>query len=151
MAAGTVSPTRLLDRVNVIASAVGALTGRVYQGKKRFAEVDNLEQDIRALTAETEGVFGFWMGPRRAGKPTERGTITIVGTLLVNLPKDTTTDCNSAYEVAEALLRALMLQSNFTSQGAGISEGSYQLVDDSLEDGIAEFDFEVTYEIGSCS
>jgi hypothetical protein len=151
MAAGTFAPTRLLDRIGVVAAAITALTDRVYQGKKRFSEAENLEENIRALTAETQGYFGFWMGPRREGKVTERGTVTVLGLLVLNLPKDSTSDCNSAYEVAETLLRALKLQSNFSSQGAAFKEGSYQIVDDSLEDGIAEFDFEVTYEIGSCS
>lgn len=150
MAAGTVTATKLMDRIKVVAEAVAALTGRTFQGKKRFSEAENLEELVRALTAETQGYFGFWLGPRIGRKPTERGSVVVNGSLLVSLPKDDTSDVNSAYEVADTLLKALLTQSNFSNIGIGISEGSWEPVSDDLEDGIAEFEFKLTYEAGLC-
>ncbi len=135
-----------MDKVAVAAATVTAVSGRVYQGKKRFAEVDSLEGNVRALTAETQGYFGFWLGPRVSNGNYHPGACTVYGELLVRLPKDTTSDVNSAYEVAEALCKALSQEATFRLVGKPLTI-EYELVDDEFEDNVASFQFTMNYEL----
>ena len=62
MPTGTTLPTKTLDRIVTIASANSGITSaRVARGYKRFADTDNLEALVAALTPETQGYFSAWL------------------------------------------------------------------------------------------
>ena len=146
MPAGTSPPTKVMDLIKTAAAGVTAIGAtRVFQGKKHFSESDNLEGSIRALTAESQGYFSFWLAGRKSADQYHVGAMDVAGQLLVHLSTDATTDFNVGYEVAEALLKAFSLESTFSKTKP--LECAYVNVSDGLEDGIAEFDFALSYEL----
>jgi hypothetical protein len=145
---GSTQPTKLLDQIAVVVGAITGIGARVAQGKKRFSEVQNLEADILALTEQSQGYFAFKLGGRSAGNQTVMGGVDVDGILLVHLDKDTTTDANTLFDLAESIVAALGRESNFTSVGARPSKINYIESDDDFEDGIAVFIFACSYEVG---
>lgn len=136
MAAGTILVTKTLDRIKTIATGISGIgASRVFQGYRRFADSENLENLIAALTAETQGYFFFWF--KGGGGGVEGGaydgghTFSVGGVLLVNLPKDTTTDENSAIELAESLKDALLVMDSYSTGEGKPKEILYGL--DALE------------------
>jgi len=113
MAAGTTIYTKTLDRVLAVAKSIAAIgNSRAFQGYKRFADGDNLEASIAALTAETQAYF-FCVLDDLAVKENDAPGFTILGELIVSTPKDTTSDLNAAYDVAVSLATELKKRSNF--------------------------------------
>lgn len=149
MAAGTVNVTKILDAIGVAVAAVTGMAGaRTFQGYKVFGESENLNDDVRALTAQSQGYFDFDLGPRSAGSAIGMGEMKVVGELRARLPKDTTTDVNSVYELAERVLRACMLEATFSGSGGQVKSGSYSIRDDEHKDSVVIFDYELTYGLG---
>lgn len=126
----------------------GMASTRVAQGKRRFSETENLEEVIRAMTAETQGYFAFKPATRDTGTQTDTGTFSISGVLYYNLPKDVTTTTDDLVDLAEAVMTALGVESHYASAGGKPIRGSYFEGEDLFEDGIAEFEFTQVFQVG---
>jgi hypothetical protein len=144
--------TNLLDKIAAQVATVTAIGARVYQGKKRLAESDNFEAAIRALNAESQGYFIFWLGPRTLRSLREPGSVEVHGVLVFYLPKDDTSDVNTAYDMAEEVAAVVGNINQFKAVGAGVNAITFEMVTDDIEDSIAEFQFTMTYDLGpNCS
>ncbi len=152
MATGTINITKTLDNIKAIAVTItGIGATRAKQGKLRLGETDNLESTVEALTAETQGYFVFWLADRGVDIVDQTGTVKILAELLVKMPKDTTTDTNSAIELAESLLTALLRESNYNTAGL-LKPTSGGYTDDGGKDtedgGICYFTFSLEFQTG---
>lgn len=113
MAAGTICVTKTLDRINVIVAAVSGIQA-VYQGYKRFTDAQNFYDIVGAGTSESNGWFYFWLkSSGHAFKLDTMPTFEVVGELLVPVVKNTSTDLNTAVQLAEAVKDALLLNTNW--------------------------------------
>lgn len=152
MAAGTDVVTRTLDAMATAVGAVSGMTARVYQGRKVFEDNENFENVIRALTAETQGALGLWLDGCTARGQTSPGEMNVVGLAGIRLPKDTSSDCNSLYELLRAIQRVLSLEATYQSIGSKPLEVTFaesEGPDDMAEcDGISWWDFTMRYDIG---
>lgn len=128
-------------------AAIGA--SRVFQGKKRFVDATDHGNDVRGLTAETQGYFTFWIGRRSSNAQAAEGELIVEGELEVRLPKDTTTDVNSAYDLAEAVTAAVGSDATFAALAAGVRPSGidWQEAEDGLENDIMTFAFTMRYQL----
>jgi len=124
MAAGTIGITKTLDQIKVVAAAVTGLTSaRVFQGYKRFTSAEDFYADVKALTAESQAFFSYWFfgaghGVHLGASGGSPPVFNVRGELVCSVNKDSSTDFNSAIELAERLKDALLLASNFTGFNA---------------------------------
>lgn len=142
--------TGLLATVKSAAEGVAGLAvGRVFQGRKVYAEGDTtLEDAIRDLTPHTEGVFAFWLGQRQIPDRMKPGQVTVQGQLFVQRPKDATDDMSTEYDFVELLAKALSDLTTFsTTRSLNVV---WECGDDGLEDSVAVYDFEMTYQVSAC-
>lgn len=145
------SLSTMLAAVNTAAAGVtGLSSGRVKQGRKWYAEsATPLESLVGALTAESQGYFFYWLGPRtigdRIGSP---GTATCYGMLFFKLDKDADSAMDSAYELAERLAKALSDPATFLA--SKVVEITYECGEEDRENSIAVFDFQMTYQVTAC-
>lgn len=148
MATGILPATKTLDAIAAAVKAIAAIgNSRVYQGKKAFLETESLEKDIVALDAETQGIFAVWLGTRLAVNDTTGGQLTVRGMLFAYMPKETTTDANSAYELAESVTKEMVKESNFTAISVRPDGCRYSEDEDEEFKGILVFNFEAVYAL----
>jgi hypothetical protein len=143
MPAGTTPPTKTLDRIVAIAGANAGITAsRVAHGYTRYAESDNLEALVAALTPETQGYFSAWLKDVTIAEY-EVFPAKIVGELLVSVPKDTSTDLNSAWDFAINFATSLAADANYLPGEAKPMRISFNLhtIDTVTRQGVAIFDF----------
>jgi hypothetical protein len=143
-------PTKALARIAARAATVTGITSnRVATGYKRWADSDDLERNIRSLTASTQGYF--WAGIESLSSSGCNGekSATISAELLVFVPKDVDNDMVSPWDLACDLQTAL---EDPTSYGAGENPPSVGITLKSFErregaGSIAHFDLsmEVKY------
>ena len=149
MAAGATITSKIVDVAVARCVAVAAIgAARTTQGKKRFAEGDDRHADVRALTAETQGYAHVSLVSRSYAGMLSSGSVEINVSLLIYLPKDTTTDANSALDLAENTLKSLMEDIPYNAVGGLNPTGSYQQVFDGLDDGVLEFTFSISVGTG---
>lgn len=154
MAAGTKVCTKCCDRIKAIVAGTGPVNAafvaafgagaslRVYQGPKRFDATEQFFRNIEALTAEVQGAFWFCYKGGRHGVNASIAEFSVMGELSVYLPKDTTTDANSAIELAESVKDALLLPANYSSGEGKPKEISFEFHVDWMESGgIGKFAF----------
>lgn len=152
MGAGARQPSRVLDRIAYQVGTIAAIGTRIAQGKRRFTELESsLENVVKALTAESQGYFAFYMSERSSGNQTEVGTMTVTALLFASLPKDTTSDVNSLSDLLEDVLKQLSIESNFSNIGARPASVTYAESPDNFEDGISVWEFTAVYKIGAVS
>lgn len=138
------------DETSTAVSPTGAVSLRVSQGKRRFAEIENFETIMQALTSETQGHFSCWLDERSSGTQelAMSGTATIVGLLYFRLPKDTSTDCVSLINTCESILGAITSDQLFSG---GVLDGSgarYKInVTDDPRDEIVVVEFEARFRV----
>ena len=143
MPTGTTLPTKTLDRIVAIASATSGITSaRVAHGYTRYADSDNLEALVAALTPETQGYFSAWVKDVTLAEY-EVFPAKIIGELLVAVPKDTTTDLNAAWDFAINFATNLAADANYLAGEAKPMRISFNLhsIDTITRQGIAIFDF----------
>jgi hypothetical protein len=148
MGAGTTAVTKTLDQCRQSLSAISGIT--VYQGKKRFSESDNLEETVRASTPEATGWISIWLEEYVGNNQTNMTQLTVGGLLVSFLPKDTTTDVNTLYDLVMACVTSLQREANFSmARPSGVT---VQRSIDELEDGVVEYDFRARFILGpTCS
>jgi hypothetical protein len=92
------------DEGETAVSPSGAVSSRLFEGKRRIAETENLEETVRALTAETQAVLIWYPIERVSGSNINlEGVFVVGGLLLVRLPRDTTTDLGDVLDLCEAI------------------------------------------------
>lgn len=144
MGAGTTTITKTLDQCRQALTVIPGLT--VYQGKKRFAEADNLEETIRASTPEATGWVSIWMEEYVGNNQTNMTQLTVGGLLVSFLPKDTTTDVNILYDLVFACVTALQKESNYSyARPEGVT---VQRSNDEIEDSIVGYDLRARFKLG---
>ena len=143
MPAGTTLPTKTLDRIVAIAGATSGITSaRVAHGYTRYADSDNLEALVAALTPETQGYFSAWLKDVTLAEY-EVFPAKIVGELLVAVPKDTSTDLNAAWDFAINFASSLAADANYLAGESKPSKITFTLhkIDTITRQGIAIYDF----------
>lgn len=129
MAAGTLIQTKTLDKVLAVAKGItGIGSSRAFQGYKRWTDAENKAGLIKALTAETQGYFHCML--KSAGSVDDTvadrpETFDIIGELQVGIAKDTSSDLNTAWELALSLSNALALNANFNEADRGLGIPQY--------------------------
>ena len=116
MGVGTNNVTKTLDRIGTIAATVtGIVAADVHQGYKRFFNEDEFYQEVLDLTAESKGVFSYWLRSHGESVKAEDAVFEVEGELLVNIDKDASTDANTAIELAIALKDALLVEGSYAA------------------------------------
>lgn len=150
MAAGLTVWTKTLDKVLAVAKANSGIgINRAFQGYKRWANNENLEDQIRGLAAETQGYFfcqlknAGYSDSTTSSRPEE---FSIAAELVVYVPKDTTTDLNAAWDFACGLAMELSSAANFNEADRGLGipvrcRFNLHNLDVVEKGGIAVFDF----------
>jgi hypothetical protein len=141
--AGTTLPTRTLDRIIAIAGANSGITAaRVARGYTRYADSDNLEALVAALTPETQGYFSAWLKDVTVAEY-EVFPARVVGELLIAVPKDTSTDLNATWDFVINFANSLAADANYVPGEAKPSRITFSLhaIDVVTRQGIAIFDF----------
>jgi len=150
MGAGAYVQTKTLDKVLVVAQGIAGIgASRAFQGYKRWTDGQNKQSLVRALTAETQGYFHCAL--KSAGTVDDTvsdrpETFDIMAELQVSVPSNTTTDLNSAWDLAISLSIELSKRSNFdgASNTLGIPQYarfSLYNIDVVRKGGIMVFDF----------
>ena len=143
MPAGTTLPTKTLDRIVAIAGANSGITAaRVARGYTRYADSDNLEALVAALTPETQGYFSAWLKDVTLAEY-EVFPARIVGELLVAVPKDNSTDLNATWDFAINFATSLAADANYLAGESRPARITFSLhaIDVVTRQGIAIFDF----------
>lgn len=149
--AGTTTPTMLMDLIKTTAATVTAIgSTRVFQGKKRFTDAQNHENDVRGYTEEGQAAFFFWINSVSEGAQTTTGECLITGYLEFNSNQNNTSDLNKAYDVCFNLQSALSQESTFATIGCrprnnGIKWERWE--NDDLSDNVLVFLFSLTYTL----
>jgi hypothetical protein len=116
MSAGTTAVTKSLDRAVAQAKTItGIGSARVYQGYKRWAEADNFEAQVRALTPLTQGYFSVWIDEITGGGKLGKQSFRLAGELAVTYTVESSVDLNSVWDLASALLDALQDQTVYVA------------------------------------
>ena len=107
--------TATLDRVIALAGAQAAIgTGRAFQSYKRFAEATNFEKDVELLAAQTQGYFFAELGRcERTQDGLDIPPFTIKGELVCHVPKETSSDLSSAWDLAIDIAEVLTTSTNY--------------------------------------
>ena len=127
---------------SVAVSLIAGVSKRISQGFKRWGDTENFEALAAALTSQAQGYF--WAAIKRVSSQggLRQRNIELAAELVVALPKDTSADLNTAWEMAMALRDDLELPSNFTDGEfpAKASVGLHKILDIETA-GILIFDF----------
>jgi hypothetical protein len=143
MPAGTTLPTKTLDRIVAIAGANAGITGsRVAHGYTRYADAENLQVLVAALTPETQGYFSAWLKDVTIAE-NEVYPARICGELLLAVTKDSSTDLNAAWDFAVNFAASLAADTNYQPGEAKPSRVAFSLhsIETISAQGIAIFDF----------
>lgn len=107
--------TATLDRVIALAQGVTAIgSNRAFQSYKRFAEATNFEKDVELLTAQTQGYFIAELGEcERSQDGLDLPPFTIKAELVCHVPKETSSDLSSAWDMAIDLAETLTTSTNY--------------------------------------
>ena len=143
MPSGTTLPTKTLDRIVAIAAANSGITGsRIARGYTRYADSDNLQALVAGLTPESQGYFSAWLKDVTLAE-NEVYPARIVGELLLSVPKDSSTDLNTAWDFVINFASSLAADANYQPGEAKPSRVAFSLhaIDTSSTQGIAIFDF----------
>lgn len=107
-----------LDRIEAIAKGIAGFgASRVFQGHKRWADAQNLENLVAGLTQETQGYFFFWL--REGGHGVDAGAIgsppifRVGGVVLIYQPKDVTSEYHGAIRLVESLKDAVLDKTSY--------------------------------------
>lgn len=118
-------------------SALGSVKGVTpYQGKVRLPDNTNLESLVKNLTAETECYAIVWMG-NCGKKPVDVGRCLLHCLVFFNLPKNTTSDCNSMYDKVDEIISLLAKDTTWSGNGTTVEEIYAEREDDELQDSVA--------------
>jgi hypothetical protein len=152
----TVAPTDswgwncLYEAGQIVAAAPGFdYTGSTFVGKKRYSDVEWLEQDIRALAAQTAGKAFLWVSGRDAGTQTEVGTVQLRGIISIHLP-NITSNCQQMINLMDSLVTVLNNEVSWRAVPAKPTKITYAERDreDALRDEIQDFDILITLMVG---
>jgi hypothetical protein len=103
------------DESETEVSPSGAVSNRLFEGKRRIAETENLETQARALTAYSQGLLAWWPVERTTGSDvSQQGLFIVGGALYVRLPRDTTTDMGTVLDLLETLGAAINQECSYT-------------------------------------
>lgn len=127
MAAGTTPLTKTLDRIHAQAAAQAGITAaRAFKGYKRWTDTEDFLELVRALTAENQGYFWVRIAGVNSEGSLQKHVWEFEAELAVYVPKDTTTDLNSAWDFAHTLAAALEDESAY-GDGEHVPRVSYAL------------------------
>lgn len=114
--------TKALDRVVAIAGGLGAIGERTAKGFKSYADGYNWQDEVKALNPETQGFFSAWLlGCNNLSQNMGEGVgiIRIAAELAVYVPKDVSSEMQSAWDLALDLADAIGTVANWEA-GEGI-------------------------------
>lgn len=147
MPAGTSVITMTSDAIATALSTVGGIV-TIWQGKHRDATATT-EDSVRAYAAEVQGLFYYKLRSRTARNQTTMGEVEFVGSMMIRLPKDDSSDCNPAYDLCEEACAALAKEANFVSSGTRPDSITWEPSNaDRHEDDVAVFEFRMRYLVG---
>lgn len=148
--AGTYLPAKVLD---LCTSMCNSITGiQAYQGRKVWTDAEDIESDVRALNAESQGRIWFWIQSRQGQTYSwQPYMVTIMGELLLRLDIHQSSACDILYDKVEEVAKALDNATQFAAAGAVPFGVTWQMIRDTPEDGVARFEFTANYKVGpSC-
>jgi len=148
MPAGTSVLTETADAIKAAVQLVNGVQV-VHQGKQRVAD-GGLEDAIRNLAEQNLGYFWFSLDERIAFTQTVVGEALFKGNLMVRLDKDTSSDCNEAYDLAERVASELAREGVFQSVGSRPKMIRFIPADVEgfqLEDNILVFEYDMRYTL----
>jgi len=145
--AGTYLPAKVLD---LCTSSCNAITGiQAYQGRKVWTDTEDVEGDVRALTAESAGRLWFWVQSRQGQTYTWQPYVVVIGgELLLRLDIHQSSACDVLYDKVEEVARALDNASVFSGVPAIPFGVTWEMMRDTPEDGVARFQFTANYKVG---
>jgi hypothetical protein len=112
--AGNTGPTKTLDRAVAQAKTISGLgSSRVFQGYKRWAESDNFDTLVQALTANTQGFLALWLAGLSDSGRLGSLTITIAGELTIPVAKESSSDLSTLWDFIESIRQALGSQAAY--------------------------------------
>jgi len=143
--------TILTKTADAIKAAVQLVSGVqvVYQGKRRETTGD-LEDIVRALQPQNQGIFWFSVEQRTYLTQTVVAEGSFRGNLMVRLDKDTDSDCNLAYDLAENIGAQLAREGVFQPVGSRPKQITWNPADQEqfqLEDNILVFEYVMIYTL----
>jgi hypothetical protein len=148
MPAGTSVLTETADAIKAAVQLVSGVQV-VYQGKRRVTD-GGLEDAVRNLAEQNQGYFWFSMEERLTFTQTNVGEALFKGNLMVRLDKDTSSDCNEAYDLAERVFVELAREGVFQSVGSRPKMIRFIPADVEgfqLEDNILVFEYDMRYTL----
>lgn len=148
MPAGTSVLTETADAIKAAVQLVNGVQV-VYQGKQRVAD-GGLEDAVRNLAEQNQGYFWFSMEERLTFTQTNVGEALFKGNLMVRLDKDTSSDCNEAYDLAERVFVELSREGVYQPVGARpkmIRFVPANVEGFQLEDNILVFEYDMRYTL----
>lgn len=112
--AGSRAETKTLDKIVSITNDQAGFATRVYQGYRRFTGAEDFVSLVEGLTAKTQGYACYWINgfDRR---PPDPQALEIAGEVVIYIPKDTSDDLNSVWELVMGLVDELMDPTNYSS------------------------------------
>ena len=145
--AGTYLPAKVLD---LCTSSCNGVTGiQAWQGRKVWTDAEDVETDVRALTAESEGRIWLWVQSRQGQTYSwQPFVVTIMGELLLRLDIHQSSACDVLYDKVEEIAKALDNASQFALVPAIPFGVTWEMMRDTPEDGVARFEFTANFKVG---
>lgn len=133
-----------LTEVGTVTNALGGLT--VSQGRTRYQDSTDAENDVRALTVEVQGKLWYWMDEYRGAQQTKTTEMTIMVMYECRMAKDSSSTLQSLVGKIMDIVTALQLESNFTMarpMGVNVKRSP-----DDLENNIAQWELSTRFMVG---
>lgn len=146
--AGTTILTQTADAIKAAVQLVNGVQV-VYQGKQRVTD-GGLEDAVRNLAEQNQGYFWFSLDERVYFTQTTVAEANFKGNLMVRLDKDTNSDCNQAYDLAERVGAELAREGVFQPVGSRPKMIRFVPADTEgfqLEDNILVFEYDMRYTL----
>jgi len=144
--AATLMPGKVLDYAGTLMNAVPGV--QCWTGKRRFSEAEDVEEQVRLLTPESQCKMWLWVSERRGSLPWNPQGVTIAGKVLVRLPRNTSSACDAMYDLLETIVGELENATKWSVVPALPKGGKWSQPDEGLEDDVAEFDISADFDVG---
>jgi len=145
--------TKIAGKLNETChAALGTVTGvTAYKGRLRMQDTTDFEEQVRALTKESQCYAVTWVS-ERVVRPIESGTGTIELTILLffRLDQTVTSDCNLFYDKVDEICESLTPDSVWSSLSSKLNRLVAQRVENQLQDNIAQVRITITLDVPWC-
>jgi len=133
-----------LTQVGTVVNALGNLT--VGQGRTRYGDLADSEDDVRMLDPEVAGKFWYWLDQYNGSNQTNPTEITIRCIYECKVLKDQSSTLQDFVGKLMDIITALQKETNFTkSRPEGVVA---RRADDDLEDRVMQWELDARFMLG---